>query len=63
MSPSGCRVEFVDRPPVGERQWVKFKGLDAIEAEVSWLEGSSAGLHFLRPIHRAVFELLVARLK
>jgi hypothetical protein len=63
VSASGCRVEFVDRPIVGERQWVKFDGLDAIEAEVSWLEGSSAGLEFIRPVHPAVFELLLAKLK
>ena len=34
VSPSGCRIAFVDRPSVGERHWVKFDGMDALEAEV-----------------------------
>ena len=63
VSPAGCRVEFVDRPSVGERHWIKFDGLDALEGEVRWVEGFSAGLEFIRPIYPAVFELLLARLR
>ncbi|MCY7338575.1 MAG: PilZ domain-containing protein [Sphingomonas bacterium] len=63
VSPSGCRVEFVDRPSVGERHWVKFDGLDVLEAEVRWVERFSAGVKFIRPIYPAVFELLLARLR
>jgi hypothetical protein len=36
-------VEFVDRPSVGERHWVKFDGLDGLEAEVRWVSGSRPG--------------------
>ncbi|MDQ3079639.1 MAG: PilZ domain-containing protein [Pseudomonadota bacterium] len=63
VSPSGCSVEFVDRPAVGERHWVKFDGLDGLEAEVRWVSGFKAGLQFVRPIYPAVFELLLARLR
>ncbi len=63
VSPAGCRVDFVDRPSVGERHWVKFDGLDALEGEVRWVEGFSAGLEFIRPIYPAVFELLLAKLR
>jgi len=63
VSPSGCRVDFVDRPSVGERHWVKFDGLDALEGEVRWVLGFSAGLEFIRPIYPAVFELLLAKLR
>ncbi len=62
VSPSGCKVEFVDRPLVGELHWVRFEGLEALEAEVRWVVGFSAGLKFVRPIYPPVFELLLARL-
>lgn len=63
ISPSGCKVELVDRPRLGEHVLVKLSGLEALEAEVCWIEGSSAGLRFEKPIHPAVFDLLLARLK
>lgn len=51
----GCRVEFVERPELDERLWVKFDGLQPLEAEVCWVEGFAAGLNFVHPIHPAVF--------
>ena len=30
-SPLGCRLEFVERPQLDERVWIKFDGLDPIE--------------------------------
>jgi len=63
VSPSGCRIDFVDRPSVGERHWVKFDSLEALEAEVRWIEGFTAGLEFVRPIYPAVFDLMLAKLR
>lgn len=62
-SPDGCKVALVERPSDGERVLVKFDGLEPLEAEVCWVEGFTAGLKFARPVHPAVFELLVERLK
>jgi hypothetical protein len=62
LSPSGCRLELVDRPRVEEHVLVKFEGLETLEAEVCWIEGPTAGLRFERMIHPAVFDLLMARL-
>jgi hypothetical protein len=62
VSPTGCKVELVDRPRLGEHVLVKFDGLEGLEAEVCWIEGPCAGLRFERPIHPAVFDLLVERL-
>jgi len=62
ISNEGCKVEFIDRPDEGETMFIKFDGLDALQAKVRWIERSSIGLEFIRPIHPAVFELLVARL-
>ena len=62
LSPSGCKVEFVEKPKVGERLWAKFDGLEALEAEVCWVEGFHGGVRFITPIYPAVFDLLLASL-
>ena len=62
ISPTGCKVELVDQPRLEEHVLVKFNGLEALEAEVCWIEGPTAGLRFERPIHPAVFDLLLTRL-
>ncbi len=62
-SAHGCKVEFVERPEVQESLWVRFEGLEPLEASVRWLEGQCAGLQFSRPIHPAVFDLLAERMR
>jgi hypothetical protein len=58
----GCRCEFIERPAVYERVWIKFDKLDPIQATVCWIEGSELGLMFKCPVHPAVFDMLLARL-
>jgi len=62
LSQHGCRIQFVERPGLEERVWVKFDGLEALEAQVCWVDGLKAGLAFAMPIHAAVFAQLLARL-
>ena len=62
LSPHGCKVEFVERPSLDERTWIKIDGLDALEGLVCWTEGFIAGIDFVRPMHAAVFEHVVKRL-
>lgn len=62
VSPEGCKVELVERPRIGDHLFIKFAGLEGLEAQVCWLEGSHAGLRFETPIHSAVFELMLQRL-
>lgn len=62
-SPHGCKLEFVIRPQLDERAWVKFDGMEALEALVCWVEGHLAGVEFEKPIHPAVFDALIGRLK
>ena len=62
-STHGCKLEFVQRPLVDERVWVKFEGLDAIESAVCWVEGFVVGVEFVRPMYPPVFDALVARLR
>lgn len=59
-SRAGCKIEFVERPVVGERVWVKFDGLEAVEGTVRWLDGPIGGVQFVRPLHQAVFHRLAA---
>ena len=63
ISPEGCKLEFVERPRLDETVWVKFDRLDAIEAVVCWIRGSDVGIEFARPIHPAVFDNLVSRMR
>jgi hypothetical protein len=58
----GCRVEFVERPNIDEQLWVKFDGLQPLECEVCWVQGFTAGVNFVQPIHPAVFAQLLQRL-
>lgn len=60
-SPHGCRVDFVERPALEERLWIRFAGLQPIEAEVCWIDGFCGGLNFVQPIHPAVFGAIVSR--
>jgi len=63
MSPNGCKIEFVDRPSVDERVWVKIEGLESLEGTVCWVKRNSAGVKFDHPIHPAVFEMLARKLR
>lgn len=63
LSPEGCRIEVVERPRVGEQLMIKFDGLEVIQSEVCWIEDFIAGLKFERPLHPAVFDLLLTRLR
>lgn len=59
LSPHGCKVELVDRPRLGDPLLIKFSNLEALQGKVCWIDGSFAGLRFDRPIHPAVFDLLL----
>jgi hypothetical protein len=63
LSPAGCKAEFVERPELGEQLWVKLDGIDALDAGVCWIAETRVGIRFARPIHPAVFEVLVERLR
>ena len=62
-SPHGCRIEFVERPSLDERVWIRFEGLEGIEAQVCWVDGFVAGVEFVKPIHQAVFDRLVGGIR
>lgn len=59
-SPQGCKIEFIERPAIDERVWIKFDGLEAVQATVRWVAGHMGGVKFDRPMHDAVFDRLAA---
>ncbi len=63
LSRDGCKLEFLEQPQLDETVWVKFADLEGLPATVCWIEDNVAGVEFLRPIHSAVFEMLVSRLR
>lgn len=62
LSPEGCKVDLVERPRIGEHMLLRFQGLEVLDAETCWVDGYVAGLRFEKPIHPAVFDLLLQRL-
>src|SRR3982750_3056580 len=50
VSSAGGQIEFVERPETGELVWIKFDGLEAIEARVAWVDGFKAGVEYSNPI-------------
>jgi hypothetical protein len=60
LSPQGCKMEFVERPDVGECVWVKFDRLQGIEGRVRWVAGHTGGVQFQPAMHEAVFRGLIA---
>lgn len=63
ISPEGCKLEFLERPELDEMVWVKFEGLEPLQASVCWIENVFVGVEFTRPIHKAVFDLMLSRLR
>ena len=62
LTSKGCKIEFVERPRIGETVWAKFEGLEALESKVRWVDGAWSGLEFSRPLYPSVFDLLLIRL-
>ena len=62
LSRHGCKLEFVERPTLGECVWVKLVGLEALEARVCWVDGFLIGVEFRNEIHPAVFDLIMHKL-
>lgn len=61
ISVHGCKVEFADRPDVGERVHMRFEGLTGLEEQVRWVAGIEAGIRFEGSIHAAVLSMLLLR--
>ena len=63
LSKEGCKLEFLEKPQIGETVWLKFEGLEVLQGRVRWMDVNIAGVEFVRPLHPAVFDLLISRLQ
>jgi len=62
VSVAGCMVELVEAVHAEDRVIARLPGLEPFGARVAWASRYTASLHFDRPMHPAVFELLITRL-
>ena len=62
VSAAGCSVDLVEPVAVNDRVIARLPGLEPLAAKVIWADPHRAGMQFERPIHPAVFELLLSRL-
>ena len=60
LSIDGFRVATHLDLMVGTDVWLRLPGLEASHARVVWAEGQYVGCAFIRPLHPAVLEMIVA---
>jgi hypothetical protein len=62
ISTGGCQLQRPAGLSLAEHVVTRLPGLEPLGATVAWANSRHAGLHFDRPLHPAVFELLLTRL-
>ncbi len=60
ISPSGLKIESHLSLYPNTYIWVKLPGLEAWQARIAWVNRHEAGCEFIRPLHPAVFDRVVA---
>jgi PilZ domain len=63
ISAAGCRVVMPEPAPVGDPVIARMPQLEPLGARVCWTEGAETGVQFLRTLHPAVFDMMIARLR
>jgi len=61
LSTDGFRVATHLELCVGSDVWLRLPGLDSCHARIVWAEGHFVGCAFVRPLHPAVLEMVVAK--
>ena len=63
LSVSGFRAStHLDLQP-GTDVWLRLPGLEAYQAKVAWTKGQYVGCAFERPLHPAVLDMIVRRIR
>lgn len=60
LTPDGFQVTILDMPPRGTPLFIRFAGIQLLQAEVCWAKVDTAGCRFLTPISPYVFDHIVA---
>lgn len=63
VSLGGCRVELIEPCEIGDHVIARFPALEPLGARVCWSAGVTAGVAFQAPVHPAVFDALLIRLR
>ena len=62
LSETGCSLGTATGPVAAASSYsVKIEGLEALESDLRWKDGSQADFEFDRPLHPAVLDHLVAQ--
>ena len=61
LSTHGFRASTHLDLPSGSDVWLKLPGLEAMHSRVAWMNGHLVGCEFVRPLHPAVLQMVVAR--
>lgn len=61
VSVLGAKVECHDILQTGDVVWLTLPGITALESVVAWVDGFKFGCRFVRPLHAAVFDSIIAR--
>lgn len=60
LTPSGFQVTIFDMPPRGTSVYVRFAGMQMLQAEVCWSKLETAGCRFASPLSSYVFDHIIA---
>lgn len=63
LSTHGFRIDSHLDLQVGTDVWLRLPGLEPSHARVAWTDGYVAGCAFERPLHPAVLDMILARMK
>lgn len=63
LTAEGCRIELPERLGTDELVWISLPGLESLASTVRWACESFSGVEFQRPMHPAVFGMMVGRLQ
>ncbi len=61
ISPLGARIKGVFLVHEGDRFFIRFPGMESIEAKVAWVTEFEFGCEFARPLSPVILEALVSR--
>lgn len=63
LSTDGFRASTHLDLPHGTDVWLRLPGLEPLQAKVAWSKGQYVGCAFARPLHPAVLEMIVKKVR
>lgn len=61
ISRTGCKVDSAMNLGPGTEVWIRFPGLQPMQATIAWSRGFEAGCEFAEPFHPAVLDDFLRR--